>query len=42
LNSLDPYVLNTGQFGPIARFTRLVDMSLPKFEHRWREAMLAL
>jgi hypothetical protein len=27
---------------PIERFEKLVGMSLPEFQRRWREAMLAL
>jgi hypothetical protein len=39
---LDEYVANPENFGAIARFTRLIDMPLPKFEAAWRNAMLDL
>jgi hypothetical protein len=39
---LDEYVANPENFGAIARFTRLIDMPLPKFEAGWRNAMLDL
>jgi hypothetical protein len=42
LDALDPYVLNEEHLGPLARFTRLIGTPLPKFERRWREAMLAM
>ena len=39
---LDDYVANPENFGAIARFTRLIDTPLPKFEAGWRNAMLDL
>ncbi len=39
---LDAFLTNEEAFGPAARFTRLIDMPLDKFERRWREAMLAM
>ena len=39
---LEAFLLNAGDFGPAARFTRLVEMPIAKFERLWREAILAM
>jgi len=39
---LDAFLRNADDFGPAARFTRLVDMPIAKFERLWREAVLAM
>jgi hypothetical protein len=39
---LDAFLSNTEDFGPAARFTRLVEMPIAKFERLWREAILAM
>jgi len=38
---LDAFLSNEEGLGPAARFTRWIEMPIEKFEHRWREAMLA-
>jgi hypothetical protein len=38
--ALETYVSNQDGYGPAARFTRVVNLPLDKFEHRWRQAML--
>lgn len=40
--AMDLYVANKGDYGPMARFIRLVGMPLQKFEQAWRAAMLRL
>ena len=39
---LDAFLSNAEDFGPAARFTRLVEMPIAKFERLWREAILAM
>jgi hypothetical protein len=39
---LEAFLRNADDFGPAARFTRLVDMPAAKFERLWREAVLAM
>jgi hypothetical protein len=39
---LDAFLSNAEDFGPAARFTRLIEMPIAKFERRWREAILAM
>lgn len=39
---LDAFLSNAEDFGPAARFTRLIEMPIAKFEHLWREAILAM
>jgi hypothetical protein len=39
---LDAFLSNSEGFGPAARFTRLVEMPIAKFERLWREAILAM
>jgi hypothetical protein len=39
---MDEYVAQDARrLDPITRFERLVNQPLPKFEQRWREAMVA-
>ena len=39
---LNAFLSNAEDFGPAARFTRLVEMPIAKFERQWREAILAM
>jgi len=39
--TLASFLSNPQNYGPAARFTRLVDMPITKFERLWREAVLA-
>jgi hypothetical protein len=41
-DAMDQYVANEGNFGPTARFVRLIGTPLQKFEQLWRTAMLEL
>lgn len=40
--AMDQYVANQGDYGPMARFVRLVNMPLEKFEKQWEGAILRL
>lgn len=39
---LDAFLSNVEDFGPAARFTRLVETPIAKFERLWREAILTM
>jgi hypothetical protein len=39
---LDAFLSNAEAFGPAARFTRLVEMPIAKYERLWRETILAM
>lgn len=39
---LDRYVANPDGLGPVARFTQMIGIPLPRFEAAWRDAMLDL
>lgn len=41
-DAFETFLRNPKEFGPAARFTRLIDMPIAKFERLWREAMLAM
>jgi len=41
-DTFESFLANVENFGPAARFTRLVDMPIAKFERLWSDAILAL